>query len=397
MNIPFNAIDLLAVLLVVFGIALGARSGLLVQGLALLGFGAGVVVLIVLAPHAAGVLEEMDPASRAMIAIVAMAAIVLVAQSIGSGLGIALRRRLGTGVLSGIDRGAGAVFGFARGIFLVWLVGGLLAIMPLPSLAAEARQSLFLRALDTRLPSPAVLAAEFGRTLEAAGLPDIFVGAVPVPEPPVNGPDLDQAETIAAGAHDSTVRVEALACGRFLTGTGFAVAADYFVTNAHVVAGSNRVWISFDGALDRHEGTVVHFDPQLDVALIWAADLDVVPLTLADATPERGTAAAALGFTGGGRQRVVPASISRTIQALGRDIYGNRAVAREVIEMRADVAPGDSGGPVVLADGTIGGVTFSESRRDRTVGYALSPGAVADSIGSSLSSTRPAAAGACAA
>jgi hypothetical protein len=59
--------------------------------------------------------------------------------------------------------------------------------------------------------------------------------------------------------------------------------------------------------------------------------------------------------------------------ALGRDIYGNQIVARSVIEMRADVAPGDSGGPLMLADGTVGGVTFSESRAEPEVGYALSP------------------------
>ena len=68
--------------------------------------------------------------------------------------------------------------------------------------------------------------------------------------------------------------------------------------------------------------------------------------------------------------------ISRTLSALGRDIYGGSVVAREVIEMRLDVSPGDSGGPVLLPTGEVGGVTFSESREHPEIGYALSPVAV---------------------
>jgi S1-C subfamily serine protease len=395
MNIPLNIIDVAAVLLVVVAVALGYRSGFAVQALALVGFGAGVLLLILLAPHAAGLLEDTEPELRGLLVVVAMAAVVLIGQSIGSTAGLAARQRIGRGMLGGVDRGAGAVFGFARGIFMVWLIGGLLTVMPILSLASEARQSVVLRVLDTRLPSPVVLAAEFGHLLEAAGLPDVFLGTVPPPEPPTDGPGLAEAERISALARASTVRVEAVACGRFLTGSGFAVEPAHFVTNAHVVAGAERVWISFDGSLDRHEATIVHFDSDLDAAVVFVAGFDATPLDLATDVPERGDGAAALGFTGGGRQRVIPAAISRQVEALGRDIYGRRSVPREVIEMRADVAPGDSGGPVVLADGTVGGVTFSESRTDTTIGYALSPTAVADSIAGAAAIKRPVDSGAC--
>ena len=70
-------------------------------------------------------------------------------------------------------------------------------------------------------------------------------------------------------------------------------------------------------------------------------------------------------------------------------------LAREVIEMRLDVSPGDSGGPVLLESGEVGGVTFSESRADRSIGYALSPTAVARSIGDSLTVTAGVATGRC--
>jgi S1-C subfamily serine protease len=155
------------------------------------------------------------------------------------------------------------------------------------------------------------------------------------------------------------------------------------------------MWISFDGALDRVPARVVRFDEQLDVAVLAVTGVQLEPLALADWAPRRGAQAAALGFTGGGRQRVIPAVVSRTIPAVGRDIYGSSIVARDVVELRADVAPGDSGGPVLLEDGTVGGVTFSESRADQSIGYALSPVAVWQSIRGALDETNPVGTGAC--
>ena len=63
--------------------------------------------------------------------------------------------------------------------------------------------------------------------------------------------------------------------------------------------------------------------------------------------------------------------------------------------MKSDVAPGDSGGPVLLPDGSVGGVTFSDSRTQPEVGYALSPMDVARDVAKSIDSTSPVATGAC--
>ena len=394
MELPFNLVDVLAVGVIALAVIFGWRSGFVIQSLALAGFLAGLAAVVLVAPQLAQLLEESDVLVRLFVALGVVAGLVLLGQWLGSSIGAAIRRRLGRGVLSGFDQGAGALFGLARGIFSVWLPAGLLGLFPLPALAAETRQSTIVRAIETRLPSPVVLAAELGRIIQSAGLPDVFVGVPPPITVPEGGPSEAEAEQIAFAARLSTVRVEAAACGRMLTGTGFAIVADQVVTNAHVVAGSERVWISLDGSLDRFAAEVVHFDGDLDVALIDVPGLDLAPLRLARDVPDAGTPAAALGFTGGGRQRLIPAIVTRTLDALGRDIYGNTTVSRDVIEMRAEVAPGDSGGPVII-DGVVGGVTFSESRLNSSIGYALSPVAVANSIESAIGSGDPVATGPC--
>jgi S1-C subfamily serine protease len=390
-----NLVDIGAVLIVGLGIFFGYRSGLIIQAAALGGFLLGVGVIVLLAPQATEYVANMDPLMRTLVVLGAVAGIILLAQAVGSGVGAAIKRRIGRGFLGSIDQGLGAGFGLVRGVFIVWLMGGMLGLVGSSVLAAQARQSVVLRTLETRLPSPIVLAAELGRLFQEAGLPDVLVGAPPPIDVPEDAPDAARAEALTATARASTVRIEATACGQFYSGTGWAITPDHFVTNAHVVAGSDRVWISFDGSLDRYAATVVDFDPELDAALVYAPSADATPLALATSLPDRGEDAAALGFTGGGRQRLIPGVISRTLSALGRDIYGRAVSAREIIEMRLDVSPGDSGGPVLVAPGIVGGVTFSESQADPTIGYALSPTAVAASIGDSLDSTSAVATGPC--
>ena len=170
------------------------------QALALVGFAIGALIVFAAAPFAAGPLETIDPPARGLIALAGMATIVLVAQALGS----AVRRRRSAGAWVAAcwamsTTPAARCSAWSRGIFLVWLAGGLIALAPLPVIQAEARQSLVLRVMDTQLPSPVVLAAQLGRVIEAAGLPtDVFVG---VPPPRLNrstGQPQQAAERIAA-------------------------------------------------------------------------------------------------------------------------------------------------------------------------------------------------------
>jgi S1-C subfamily serine protease len=152
------------------------------------------------------------------------------------------------------------------------------------------------------------------------------------------------------------------------------------VTNAHVVAGATSVEITADATGRRAPGSVVFFDPELDVALVRTPGLQFRALSFAAESPGRGTLGAALGHPNGGALTVIPAAVAAEIRASGRDIYATRDVVRDILELRAPIEPGDSGGPFLLADGSVGGVVFAQSRTDAGVGYALDPVAVADEV-----------------
>lgn len=391
-----NPIDLVAILLVVLAVLLGFRSGAMPQVGGLLGAIGGGGLVILLLPAAVEPLGEIDPAFRPYVVLAGLLAMVGVGESIGSALGRSVARALGSGVLGAADRVAGGFVGAGQALLIVWLVGGLLAFGPVPRLAEAAQTSAAVRGLGSILPPPTEIAAELGVLLDDSGLPDVFVGFEPLPRPPVDLPEDATARAIAGLAQASTFRVTAATCGLTSSGSSAVVARGYLVTNAHVVAGARPDAIqvvSADGA--RVDASVVLFDPALDVALLHAPRLAAPAMRFATQDPPRGTTGAALGYPGGGALTIVPAAVTGTYPATGRDIYGVATVRREIIELRARIDRGDSGGPFVLRDGTIGGLIFAEARTDEEVGYALSPTDVATRIAPGLGRTGTVDTGAC--
>jgi S1-C subfamily serine protease len=370
-----NLFDAGALLLLVVAVILGFRSGALPQLGGLIGAIAGGVAAIALLPLVEGAIADLEPALRAVSVLMGIVLLVAIGEAAGSAAGRYGALKLGGGVLDRVDRVAGALVGAAQAVLIVWLAGGLLAAGPIPRLAAQAQNSFVVRTLDGVLPPPTAIAVGLGRLLDDTGLPELFVGLEPLPAPPVDRPDDPQARAIGALAEASTGKVTAQTCNAVSTGTGFAIAADYVVTNAHVVAGASTVRVSLAGRL--RDATVVLFDPELDVALVHVPGLGARALVFATTEPRRGTAGAALGFPGGGALTIVPAAVASVYDATGRDIHAERTVVRRILELRAEIERGDSGGPFVLADGTVGGVVFGEARNNEEVGYALSAEAVA--------------------
>jgi len=390
-----NPIDLLTLVLIVVALILGWRSGAIPQVSGLLGAIGGGVLAIFLLPYVAEPLAGVDPSMRPIVVLAGLVIAVGIGESLGGAVGRAIARRLGSGLLGTADRTAGAGFGVVQVLLIVWLAGSLLAEGPVPRLAETAGGSTAVRTLAGILPPPTEIASGLGGWLDTTGLPDVFVGFEPVPAPPVDRPNDPAARAIAAAAEVSTLKVSAATCGLSSVGTGFVVSLDYVLTNAHVVAGSGARGVRVLARGRVLDAVPVLFDPALDVALLHVAGLQVPALHFAPEDPSRGALGATLGYPGGGALTIVPAAVADRYQATGRDIYGVDRVRREILELRAEIDRGDSGGPLILEDGSVGGVVFAEARTDPQVGYALTASAVWARIRPSIGQTAAADTGAC--
>ena len=391
-----NALDAIALLLIVVSVILGWRSGAIPQVTGLLGAVVGGAAALFALPRLADPLAGVDPSVRPVVVLIGLVGAVAVGESLGAGLGRAMARRLGDGLFSTADRAAGAGFGAVQALLVVWLAGTLLADGPIPRLAETAGGSTVVRAMASVLPPPTEIAVGLGKLLDASGLPDVFVGFEPLPAPSVDRPADPVARAIAAAAEASTLKVSAATCGFTTLGTGFVVANGYVVTNAHVVAGARGHSVRVSALGGRLLDAIpVLFDPDLDIALLRVPGLAAVSLRFAARDPDRAALGATLGYPGGGPLTIVPAAVTGRYPATGHDIYGLGRVRRQILELRAAIDRGDSGGPLILTDGTVGGVVFAEARTNPDVGYALSATEVAARIAPALERDTAVDTGAC--
>ena len=211
----------------------------------------------------------------------------------------------------------------------------------------------------------------------------------------VEAPDqetLDQAGVREAS--DSVVKVLGQArCERGIEGSGFVYAPDRIMTNAHVVAGVSEPFVEIDGRRIRAE--VVLFDPELDVAVLAVEALGVGPLEF-DTRGESGQPAAILGYPENGPFDARAARIRSRIDLRSPDIYDRGEVSRQSFSVRGLVRSGNSGGPLVSADGDVLGVIFAASISDSSTGYALTAEQVAEDAEKGRSARRAVSTGECA-
>jgi len=142
---------------------------------------------------------------------------------------------------------------------------------------------------------------------------------------------------------------------------------------------------------------VVLYDSDTDLAAVRVSGLTGPVLELETTPQERGTPGATLGYPGESDGELVAhrAAVQSRYDAVGRDIYGQSSVTREIYELRSVVRQGDSGGPFVLPDGSVAGVVFAASTTDRDTGYALTGAEVAPDLARAEARTQPIGTGSC--
>jgi S1-C subfamily serine protease len=382
-----TVVDVVVIIVALAAGLRGWRRGLLGQAFELGGGLVGLVAGIALGPRIASALTNSAGLVGALIALVA----VLVGLSAGQVIGFVLGHRFATlarrARLGGVDTTLGVLFGVGVILVSYWLLGSVLAHGPLPQLARELRRSSVLRAMNGVARPPDVL-AYVNQYLDTSRFPQVFAGLPPELGPSVELPRGGVAKRAFQEAAGSTVRVSTHACGGLQLGSGWVAAPDTVVTNAHVVAGGGTVEIR-DGDGASSEGTVVLFEPAVDIAIVRADGVGGAPLALETEELAPGRIGATLGYPGGGQLRAHGAAVQRAIPADGFDIYGRDAVTRDIYELRATVRQGDSGGPFVLGDGSVAGVVFAASTASNRVGYALTGAEVQDEIERGEKATEP--------
>lgn len=389
-----NLIDAAVLLLLLLGLASGARAGFLGPVLGLAGAAAGFALALAVASVLREPLAEIEQPMRALVTLLGLGAIVLAGEAAGAGIGARMSGEIRFSPLRPLDALGGAVVGAAHVVLLVWLAGGMLSMGMAPAIGAAARDSVAMRLAAERLPPPTAVAGRLLALLDTTDLPPLFAGLEPPPAAPLAPPPDTEASALAETAVASTARITSSGCGTGLSvGSGFFVSPTHAVTNAHVVAGSSATTVTLGG--EARQATVVALDTEADVALLHVPGANVPALRLSPQAPPRGTPAAALGYPGGGDLTVTSAAVTATYEIPGPDIYGEGRFSRNVVEMRAVIRRGNSGGPLVIAPGVVGGVVFGASRVSPDVGYAIGSNEAVDRIGPFIGSTDPVGTGSC--
>jgi S1-C subfamily serine protease len=386
-------LDLFLVTLAALSAVGGYRRGAILQAFGLLGLAVGVGLVVLALPAATGTID--DTAVRAGVAVAAVLIGAAVGNVLGWLAGSRVRARLAHPHAARTDAVLGSGLSIAALALTTWFLALNLANGPFPSLAEAIRGSKVVALLDGSLPAPPPLLNGLERAATLLGFPDAFAGLPPLPSAPVDDADPAVVRAAALAGAPSTVEVLGDGCeaGLLSEGSGFVVGPGYVVTNAHVVAGTRRhVVIAGD---ERFEAVVVAFDPELDAAVLRAPDLHAPALELIVEEVPRGTGGAVLGFPGGPPLAISAAASRAAIDAVGRDVYGSSEVRRRLYELQADVRPGNSGGPFVLADGRVAGMIFASSTVDGRLAYALTAAAVAPLVDVAVGRTQPVSTGPC--
>ncbi|MDV3208911.1 MAG: MarP family serine protease [Rhodococcus ruber] len=366
---PSGWIDLLILLVVLVAASSGLRQGAVASALAFLGVVLGAVAGILIAPHVLVHVEEGRMRILAGIALIVV--LVIIGEVAGMVLGRAARSNMHSPVARGVDSVVGAGLQAVAVLVAAWLLA-----IPLTA------SSRVLSTVDVLAPDwLRGVPKEFSALLDTSGLPDVIgpFGRTPVAE--VEPPDPSVlASPVALDLHPSVLRINGIAptCQRALEGSGFVVAPERVMTNAHVVAGTSAVSVqTLGGALDAE---VVLFDPAVDVAILSVPGLDVAPLEFAPAPADSGQDALVLGYPGGGPYTASAARIRETLDLQGPDIYRSGTVEREVYTVRGSIRQGNSGGPLVDEQGRVLGVVFGAAVDNSDTGFVLTAAEVSSQL-----------------
>ncbi|RLK49061.1 MarP family serine protease [Microbacterium telephonicum] len=371
-------VDVIVVAALIVAFAIGLSRGFVATIGTIAGLVVGAFVSAWLVPLVGPLVP--DAAWRGAATIGATVALVLLGGAVGSAIGRVVRRGVDRVKLSWLDRTLGAAVGTVATALVLLMVGQSVTATGTPVVSSAVASSKVLGWIDDLTPPPMDTAlAQLRALVVDEGIPTLgalfeFEQAPTAPPIALDDPELQQAAASVA-----RIGGTAYACGVSLTGSGFVVADDLVVTNAHVVAGVDAPVVELPGR-SAAEGRVVYFDPVDDLAVIAVGSLDARALPLTEQLAP-GDRAAVQGYPLGGPFTSIGADVLSEGTVPVPDIYDDSSTPRAVYALAADVQPGNSGGPLLTADGEVAGVVFARGADGEGRGYAMTVAELAPALG----------------
>ncbi|MBA3265229.1 MAG: MarP family serine protease [Nocardioidaceae bacterium] len=390
-----SALDIVLVVVAAIYALSGYRQGFIVGAASTGGLLLGGFLAATLTPL---FLDGFQPGfSVSVAALLIVLAGAFLGQAVGAFVGGELRRRITWRPARIVDALSGAALSAVAMLLIAWVLGVAASGAQLRGLNEAIRSSAVLGSVDDAMPSgTSRVLSTFNSLVDSSGFPRYLepfaperIKEVPAPTPGT----VSSAGVRRAGRSVVKVLGSADDCGRALTGSGFTVGRGTVMTNAHVVAGVANPVVAVGE--NSYSARVVHYDPQVDVAVLRVPRLHLPPLKFATTPAVSEDSAAVLGFPENGPYDVQPARVRDQLTLRSPDIYGEGTVSRDTYSIYAKVRQGNSGGPLVNSSGEILGVIFAASVTDARTGYALTAGQVSAAAEDGSTATNPVSTGAC--
>ncbi|RAS60335.1 colicin V production protein [Lentzea atacamensis] len=368
-----NWVDLLVLGLAAIAAVSGARQGMVVALPAFVGVLVGLILGTQIAPLLVSQFENV--VTKVVFAVGIVVLLVALGETIGVYIGRTIKARVNASPLRGADNALGAIVQGLVVFVVAWMIAlPLTSVVGLPDLTSSLKQSVILGKVDKTMPQAArVLSGDLQKLFDVSGFPQAMDPFNRTPLKDVEPPNSQLADSPVQKRLQSSVlkvRGRAPSCSRALEGTGFVIAPERVMTNAHVVAGTNEVTVEVGRG--QFDATVVAYDPKIDIAVLAVPDLEATPLQFRSDEVQPGEDGIVLGYPLDGPYKASPARVRERIPLLrGPDIYDAQTVTRDVYTVRAEVRSGNSGGPLVDPNGRVMGVVFGAAVDDPETGFVL--------------------------